>query len=240
LSFASHGHHHGLGPYWPLSFFSGDQYWGDQYWGDQYGANYSGMAAPPVILLQAAAAQPDDQPAPSIEPLLIELKGDRYVQVGQNAAESEEVNTQPNYPQGPAGANGNGSRLKSQPDGITNVPLAAGHVLRKQTGTGARNASAAVNAKGTSARGLPPAVVVYSDALPPAVVVYRDGHREDVSEYAIVDGMLYASGNYYADGYWNKKIELSSLNLPETVKSNQERGIKFTLPGAPNEVVTRP
>jgi len=28
--------------------------------------------------------------------------------------------------------------------------------------------------------------------------------------------------------------------VPTTVKLNQERGVKFVLPAAPNEVVTRP
>jgi hypothetical protein len=76
--------------------------------------------------------------------------------------------------------------------------------------------------------------------LPPAVLVFRDGHREEISEYTIADGALYTSGDYYAGGSWNRKIELSSLNLPETVSSNRARGVPFRLPAAPNEVVTRP
>jgi len=56
----------------------------------------------------------------------------------------------------------------------------------------------------------------------------------------ITDGVLYTSGDYYANGSWNRKIELSSLNLPETVKSNQSRSVRFQLPSAPNEVIIRP
>ena len=74
----------------------------------------------------------------------------------------------------------------------------------------------------------------------PAVLVFRDGHREEVSNYTIADGILYARADYYTDGSWNRKIELSSLNLPETVQSNQSRGIKFQLPGAPNEIILGP
>jgi hypothetical protein len=76
--------------------------------------------------------------------------------------------------------------------------------------------------------------------LAPAVLVFRDGHRQEISEYTIADGSLYTRGNYYIDGSWNKKIELSSLNLPDTIDANQSRGIKFQLPTAPNEVIVRP
>ena len=76
--------------------------------------------------------------------------------------------------------------------------------------------------------------------LPPAVLVFRDGHREEASEYTIADGILYAHSDYYATGSWNKKIELSSLDLPETVKSNESRGVKFQVPSSPNEVIVRP
>ncbi len=73
-----------------------------------------------------------------------------------------------------------------------------------------------------------------------AILLFRDGHREEVSEYTIAGGALYASGSYYAGGPWNRKIDLSSLNLPETVASNQSRGVKFRLPASPNEVVIGP
>jgi hypothetical protein len=76
--------------------------------------------------------------------------------------------------------------------------------------------------------------------LPPAVLIFRDGHSEEVRDYSIVGGVMYARGDYYTDGYWNKKIELAALNLPETLKSNRARGVPFVLPNAPNEVVTRP
>ena len=68
--------------------------------------------------------------------------------------------------------------------------------------------------------------------LAPAILVFRDGHREEVSDYTIADGILYTSGDPYTGGSWNRKIELSSLNLPETVKSNQLRGVKFRLPSS--------
>jgi hypothetical protein len=81
---------------------------------------------------------------------------------------------------------------------------------------------------------------VTARVLAPVVLVFRDGHNEEVRDYTIASGTIYARGDYYSDGYWNKKIELSALNLPETVKSNQEHGVHFVLPSAPNEVITRP
>jgi hypothetical protein len=76
--------------------------------------------------------------------------------------------------------------------------------------------------------------------LPPTVLIFRDGHREQVPEYAIVGNTLYASGDYWQSGHWTKNIQVSTLNIPETVRANHENGVKFLLPSAPNEVVTRP
>ena len=74
----------------------------------------------------------------------------------------------------------------------------------------------------------------------PTVLVFRDGHRAEVDSYAIIGRTLYESSTDQTSGYRNQKIELADLNVPETVKANQERGVRFVLPSAPNEVVTRP
>jgi hypothetical protein len=79
-----------------------------------------------------------------------------------------------------------------------------------------------------------------SQTLPPAVLIFHDGHSEEVRDYTIADGMLYARGDYYTDGYWNKKIDLATLNVAETMQANASRSVKFTLPSSPNEVITRP
>lgn len=87
----------------------------------------------------------------------------------------------------------------------------------------------------------PPLVATASpQPLPPAVLIFRDGRREEVRDYTITEGTLYARGDYYTDGYWNKKIDLASLNVPETLQANADRNVKFVLPSSPNEVVTRP
>jgi hypothetical protein len=86
-----------------------------------------------------------------------------------------------------------------------------------------------------------PAIAAASPAhdLPPAILIFRDGHTEEVRDYTIADGILYARGDNYTDGYWNKKIELSTLNLAQTLQANATRNVKFVLPSSPNEVITR-
>lgn len=74
----------------------------------------------------------------------------------------------------------------------------------------------------------------------PAVLVFRDGHQEQAADYTIAQGVLYARGEFYSDGTWTRKIELSALNLPETIKINQSHGVQFQLPTAPNEVIVGP
>ncbi len=71
----------------------------------------------------------------------------------------------------------------------------------------------------------------------PAVLVYRDGHREEIADYAIADGVIYVRGNYWQNGYWTKRIPLSALDPPATMQANQQRGVRFMLPSAPNVVI---
>jgi hypothetical protein len=74
--------------------------------------------------------------------------------------------------------------------------------------------------------------------LPPAVLVYRDGHREEVSDYVITRGVLYARGNGYSQA--SRNIQLSALDLSATFQANQNSGVRFVLPERSNDVVTRP
>lgn len=75
---------------------------------------------------------------------------------------------------------------------------------------------------------------------PNAVLIFSDGHREEISRYMIVGGVMYANSDYWTTGTWTKKILLSSLDLPASLRANQERGAKLMLPGGPNEVVLGP
>jgi hypothetical protein len=79
-----------------------------------------------------------------------------------------------------------------------------------------------------------------AEELAPVVLFFRDGHSEQVRDYTIAEGSLYARGDYYTDGYWNKKIDLSGLNVPETLQANAAHGVNFVLPSFPNQVITRP
>jgi hypothetical protein len=79
-----------------------------------------------------------------------------------------------------------------------------------------------------------------AETLAPVILIFKDGHQAQVHDYTIANGTLYARGDFYTDGYWDKQIDLASLNLPQTVRANDQHGVKFLLPSAPNEVVTRP
>ncbi|MGA9390258.1 MAG: hypothetical protein WBV69_07400 [Candidatus Sulfotelmatobacter sp.] len=95
-------------------------------------------------------------------------------------------------------------------------------------------------AKSSAMPATPPTQPVSAMDLTPAVLVFRDGHSEEVRDYTIADGSLYARGDFYTDGFWNKKIDLASLNVAETMQANASRNVKFVLPSSPNEVITRP
>jgi hypothetical protein len=76
--------------------------------------------------------------------------------------------------------------------------------------------------------------------IAPAVLIFRDGSRAEVSNYAIIGRVMYVNSDYWTSGAWQQKIQLADLDLPTTLKLNQDRGVKFVLPAGPNEVVTRP
>jgi hypothetical protein len=165
-----------------------------------YSTGYPVASQPPVIFLQvpaAAAPAPERSSAPA-QPLMIELRGDRYVRVsGPDASGAEMIDRDAI----------NREKTDRMPDSQprSERPPAA-----------------------------PPAAAL------PAVLIFRDGHREELSDYTIADGVLYTHADYYTTGSWNRKVELSSLNLPETIASNQSRGASFHLPSSPNEVIVGP
>jgi hypothetical protein len=76
--------------------------------------------------------------------------------------------------------------------------------------------------------------------VPPAVLVFRDGHQEEVKSYTIIGHTLYAKSDYWASGSWTRKIEFANLDVPATLKLNEEHGSKFRLPSGPQEIVIRP
>lgn len=62
---------------------------------------------------------------------------------------------------------------------------------------------------------------------------------EEVQKYMIQGGVLYTTSDYWTTGSWTRKIPLAELDIPASLKLNKERGTKFNLPSAPNEVVIR-
>lgn len=77
-------------------------------------------------------------------------------------------------------------------------------------------------------------------ALPPAVLVFRDGRQEDIAKYTIVGSTIFLKADYWANGSWTRKVQISELDVAATLKANQERGAKFSLPSRPGEVMMRP
>ena len=122
------------------------------------------------------------------------------------------------------------TEVKSEP---LMIELQGNHYVR--FGGRQQSANSSPDYAEADARSAPPPA-----ELPPAVLIFKDGHREQVPEYAIVGTTIYASGDYWQSGHWTKNIQVSALNIPATIQANHEAGIRFTLPSAPNEVITRP
>jgi len=76
--------------------------------------------------------------------------------------------------------------------------------------------------------------------LQPATLVFRDGHQEEAARYTIVGSTIYLKSDYYATGTWVRKIPLSNVDVPATRKLNRERGVAFSLPSRPSEIILRP
>jgi len=167
-------------------------FWGDPFFYADFPVQSLGYEAPapPVVVVQPAAATAPPEPQHEPESVMIEWHGDRYVR-----------------------------------------------------STGEHESSAASDYTEASVNRSTPASQAATQAPPdlaPTVLVYRDGHREQVLDYVIASGNLYARGNYWRDGYWTKNIQLAALDIPATLKANEQCGVKFVLPSSPNEVVTRP
>lgn len=175
-------HFHGGGfprAYFPLGLFDYSDYPSE--------SGYTRTSQPQVILLQPP--QPSPVAPPPSQPLMIELQGDRYVEIsGDQPSASQTINS----------------------------PVASSRTSERT------NLAAAANQVST------------------AILIFRDGHREEVSGYTIADGRLYVTSNYSTTGCWIQKIELSALNLPETIATNNVSGRKFQIPSAPNEVIVGP
>jgi len=59
------------------------------------------------------------------------------------------------------------------------------------------------------------------------VLVFRDQHQREIQNYAIADGVLW---NF--TGSRTEKIPLAIIDIPATIKANDDHGVDFRLPGA--------
>lgn len=59
----------------------------------------------------------------------------------------------------------------------------------------------------------------------PTLLIFKDGRRVEIGNYAIFGDAVYELSPDY------RKIPLSELNLPGTVKENEARGTEFHVPG---------
>jgi hypothetical protein len=179
---------------------------------DLYSTGYPVASQPPVILLQPARAMSADYPAPP--------DNDR-----------ESPSTQPLMIEL---QNGRYVRVTSTPADGEGLPLALPPDPEPTKRVSRNSNSPAVTTQAPAIAASP------AHDLPPAILIFRDGHTEEVRDYTIADGILYARGDYYTNGYWNKKIAISTLNVAQTQEANVARNVNFVLPTSPNEVIIRP
>lgn len=66
----------------------------------------------------------------------------------------------------------------------------------------------------------------------PTVLVFRNGKKQEVTNYAIMGDSLYV----FDQG--RKKIALADLDLPATVKANDDRGLEFKVPPSAKKKAT--
>ena len=59
----------------------------------------------------------------------------------------------------------------------------------------------------------------------PTVLIFRDQHREEIRNYAVIGRTLWVFNEDRA-----KKIPLTDLDVPATIKVNDDRGVDFNVP----------
>lgn len=68
-----------------------------------------------------------------------------------------------------------------------------------------------------------------NEAAPATVLVFRDEHKQEIHNYAIVGQTLFNFNPQHT-----QKIPLSDLDIPATTKENDEHGVDFHVPAAPD------
>jgi hypothetical protein len=176
---------------------------------------------PPQVIVVSAAPAPASEPPALRESLLIEWQGDHFVRTTSSSKISAGAEqTRPDDPENSA------SHLSFTGQAMTGQAV-TGQAMPRQPGT---RQTATKQKKADQP----------APELPPAVLVFHDGRREEVSEYSIISGTIYSKADYWTTGSWTRKIQIADLDVPTTLKLNQERGVNFVLPTSPNQIVIRP
>lgn len=180
--------------------------------GDIYSTGYPVAAPLPPYLPPPRdyTVGPQDSSTEPTQPLLIELQNGRYIQTSVTAINGQAL---------PLDSQMNDAQMNDSP---------MNDAQANDVGASADRSPRA------AAHPAPPA-----NNIAPVVLIFRDGHSEQIRDYTIADGTLYAQGDFYTDGYWNKQIALATLDIPKTRQTNSAQGVNFTLPSSPNEVITR-
>jgi len=61
---------------------------------------------------------------------------------------------------------------------------------------------------------------------PKTVLIFRDQHQREIQNYAIVDDLIYVFTPQRTE-----KVPLAVIDVPATVRANEDRGVDFHLPG---------
>ena len=69
------------------------------------------------------------------------------------------------------------------------------------------------------------------------ILVFRDGHKEEIGKYCIIGGAIQISADYWSTGSWTRTVKILDLDVPATLKLNQEQRTNFRLPSGPYEVM---
>jgi hypothetical protein len=182
---------------------------------DPYDETDGGGEPPPapIVVQVAAPVSPAPTQAKASESLVMELRGDHWVRLTSF---------------GPQELDGQPARLPSvsqstpaQPDSQASRPST-------------RRAAPTASGEGSPEEAQRPA------ELPPAVLVFRDGHQEEAAKYTIVGGTIFIKSDYWSSGSWTREVLIAQLDIPATLRANQARGARFSLPSRPGEVMMRP
>jgi hypothetical protein len=79
-----------------------------------------------------------------------------------------------------------------------------------------------------------PATPVAAPSAPnneaPTILVFNDGHKTEVKNYAVVGQTLWILSDARAT-----KVPLADLNIDQTIKTNEDRGVEFLVPALPKQ-----